>query len=55
MMEVMLELEDEELRNDIKRWRTEIGPVCLGEATGGLTKHGRHYVTFNMSVIEAYL
>ena len=52
MMEVMLELEDEEIRNDIKRWRAEIGPGCLGEATDGLTKHGRHYVTFNMSVIE---
>ena len=52
MMIVMDELMDEEICKDIKRWRKEIGPGWLGEATDGLTSNGHHYVTFNGSVIE---
>ena len=52
IMQVIDELEDEEIAKDIKRWRQEIGPGFLGEATDGLTSSGHHFVTFNGSVIE---
>ena len=52
IMEVMEELEDEEIRQDMARWRAEIGPGFLGEATDGMTSDGNHFVTFNGSVIE---
>ena len=52
MMETMSELCDEEMKIDFSRWRRDIGPGWLGEATDGLTKHGKHFVTFNGFVIE---
>ena len=52
MMETMPELCDEEMKIDFSRWRRDIGPGWLGEATDGLTKHGKHFVTFNGFVIE---
>ena len=51
LLEVMCELEDEEIRKKLDEWRIVIGQPFLGLATDALTKHRRHFVTWNGSVI----